>query len=104
MQPISSFASSTDDCAVDHNREGWTEQQIIMLARLVRVEGLSNAEVARRMGRTESSIATAASRYCARDPSAQLRICMPCRRPFFSLHVGNRICGQCRVKHQMECA
>jgi hypothetical protein len=77
MQPISSFArASTDDCAVDpsgmeeHNGEGWTEQQIILLARLIRGEGLSNAEVAIRMGRTESSIATAASRYCARDPKA----------------------------------
>jgi hypothetical protein len=110
MQPTLSFApASTDDCAVnpsggmeDHNGEGWTEQQIILLASLIRGEELSNAAIAIRMGRTEPAIATAVSRYGARDPNAQLRTCRPCRRPFFSMHIGNRICGQCRVK--LECA
>jgi hypothetical protein len=82
----------------------WTEQQIIWLASLVRDEGLSNAEAAIRMGRTEPSIATAVSRYGARDPKAQMRTCMPCRRPFFSMHLGNRICGQCIKRHSLECA
>ncbi|MCC8962468.1 hypothetical protein H8A95_09115 [Bradyrhizobium sp. Pear76] len=83
--------------------EVWTEDHILTLARLVREEGLSNGEVAHRMGRTETSIVTAVSRYSVRDPKARLRACMTCKRPFFSLHIGHRICGKCRVRHQFEC-
>jgi hypothetical protein len=90
--------------ALDRNGEDWTEQQILLLATLVRGEGLSNAAVARRMGRTESSIVTAVSRYCVRDPRAKLRVCIPGRRQFFSMHVGNRICVKCARQNHLECA
>jgi hypothetical protein len=75
-----------------------------MLANLVRVEHLSTASIAMRMGRTESSISTAVSRYSVRDPKAQLRPCMPCGRKFFSMHIGNRICARCVQPNQLECA
>jgi hypothetical protein len=59
---------------------------------------------AARMGRTEPPSATAVSRYGARDPRAQLRVCIPCRQKFFSLHIGNRICKKCKQTNQLECA
>jgi hypothetical protein len=110
MQSTSSFvpAAESHDAdpgeLADYNGENWTEQQIILLVSLVRGEGFSNAEAAIKIGHTEPLIATAVSRYGARDPRAQLRTCMPCRRPFFSMHIGNRICGQCIKRHSLVCA
>jgi hypothetical protein len=107
MQSTKSFvAGSADDFVPEKNGEDWSDAQINMLARLVRDEGLPNFTVALRMGRSESSIITAVSRYGVRDPKAKLRTCMPCRRPFFSLHNGNRICGQCKTRNNnnWECS
>jgi hypothetical protein len=89
---------------IDRTGEDWTEEQILLLASLVRGEGLSNTAAAARMGRMEPPIATAVSRYGARDPRAQLRVCIPCRQKFFSLHIGNRICMKCKQTNQLECA
>jgi hypothetical protein len=61
---------------IDRTGEDWTEEQILLLASLVRGEGLSNTAAAARMGRMEPPIATAVSRYGARDPRAQLRVCI----------------------------
>ena len=112
MPPSSSFAPATESYDVDscdqpdRNGEGWTEEQIILL---VRVERLSNAAAAVRMGRTESSAATAVSRYGARDPRPKLRPCLGdvCngRKMFFSLLKGNRICTRRQRKNSyLECA
>lgn len=89
----------------EHNGDAWTDEQIMVLARLVRDHGLSNAEAAVRMGRTESSISSAASRFNVRNPDAQLRPCLTCYgRLFFSAHKGNRICDRCRRREELECA
>ena len=83
MQSTSSFvpAAESHDAdpgeLADHSGENWTEQQIILLVSLVRGEGFSNAEGAIKIGHTEPSIATAVSRYGARDP----RGIAPCLSP-----------------------
>jgi len=53
---------------IDRTGEDWTEEQILLLASLVRGEGLSNAAAAARMGRTEPPIATAVSRTAPAIP------------------------------------
>jgi hypothetical protein len=89
---------------LDKDGERWTTQQIPQLVEYARVQGMGNAAIAVLMGRGESAIATAISRYAVRNPDATLRKCMPCQRPFFSTHIGNRICGGCLKIHQLECA
>lgn len=109
MPPSASFASvrkSRDSASVVKHANGgevWTDDNILALARLVREERLSNAEVAQRMGRSETSIVTAVSRYAVRDPNAKLRACMTCRKPLFSSHIGHRICLKCKARNQLEC-
>jgi hypothetical protein len=104
MQPRETFvAGSAGDFVPDNNGDIWTDENLSTLARLVRNEGLSNATVATRLGRCKSSILAAISRYCVRDPKAKLRTCMPCKRPFFSAHNGNRICGRCKARNNWEC-
>jgi len=102
IQPTSSFVPAAGGLA-DHNGENWTEQEIVWLTSLVRDEGLSNVEAAVRMGapncRSHRGVALRRP-----DPRANLRTCMPCRRPFFSMHIGNRVCGQCIKRHSLECA
>lgn len=79
------------------NRGGeWTETAIEELVRLVHADGLNNATVATRLGRTHGAIESAVNRFCPRSPDAKRRDCMTCRRPFFSSHRGNRICGRCK--------
>jgi hypothetical protein len=103
MTSTAAFAAAAGP-VVDRGGDNWTEEQVLQLASLVRVDHLSNASVAVRMGRTESSIATAVSRYAVRDPRAQLRTCLPCDRKFFSMHIGNRMCSRCVQRNHLECA
>lgn len=111
LSPASSFAPAPeDDSAADvdglehHNGENWTDEQILTLAKLIRVEGLSNAEAGKRMGRTEPSIIMAVSRFSIRDPKARLRGCIPCYgRQFFGTDISNRICGRCKARG-LDCA
>ncbi|HEX7883573.1 MAG TPA: hypothetical protein VF499_12645 [Afipia sp.] len=110
MPPSASFVSaakSRDTASVaKHSNAGevWTDDHILALARLVREECLSDAEVAQRMGRSVTSIVTAVSRYAVRDPNAKLRACMTCKNPLFSSHSGHRICLKCRARNnQLEC-
>jgi hypothetical protein len=105
MQPTSSFASSTDDCAVDHNGEGWTEQQINLLASMYfSVPKTPIEEMAAALGRTPKATWTEISRRGMAKPGAKPRLCMTCRRSFFSGHIGNRICVKCTKQNQLECA
>jgi hypothetical protein len=108
MTSTAAFAAATQSLnagpVIDRGGDNWSEAQVLLLASLVRVERLSTASIAVQMGRTESSISTAVSRYAVRDPRAQLRPCMPCGRKFFSMHIGNRICARCRVRNDLESA
>lgn len=84
----------------------WTPEAVAELIHLVRVERLTNVEIAERTGRGIPGISTAISRFAIRADSDDMaqRTCMPCRKPFWSLHVGNRICGMCKHNLQLECA
>lgn len=88
----------------ENDGEPWSTQQLLQLVEYARVQGLGNAAIAVLMGRGESAISTAISRYSVRHPDATLRKCMSCERPFFSTHNGNRICGGCKKSLQLECA
>ena len=76
------------------------------MIRLVRVERLSNAEIALRLDRGIHAIETAVSRFAVRtvNADAKERRCMPCGKSFMSLHAGNRICVMCVRVHDLECA
>jgi hypothetical protein len=87
-----------------NNGEAWTAAAVTELIALVHEHGLNNVEIAQRTNRTVSAVSTAISRYAVRVPGAKLRRCMPCEKPFFSTHVGNRICGMCVKNLELECA
>lgn len=91
----------------------WSEEEIDRLARLY-AQQLSNAAIAKELGRAESAIAIKATRLSfparatlRRDaksgaPRIKLRHCLCCQRLFFSSHAGNRMCDPCRGSSEIS--
>lgn len=87
----------------------WSQEEIREMVRLyVESEKPDIGAVARAMGRTYAMVSTQAWRvgltFENLGPDAKMRICMPCRREFWSSHKGNRICSLCKRTELMECA
>ena len=84
-------------------RTPWTDQEISQLVALWEKQ-LSNAEIGRRLNRSETAVAVKASRINlpprnATQPvnrCARLRNCLRCSSPFHSSGPGNRICDPCK--------
>lgn len=90
---------------LDHGAP-WTPELVAELILMVRVEKLSNWVIAERTRRGVTAVYSAISRFAVRAEGDEVRErkCMPCQRPFLSLHAGNRICGMCMKNLQLECA
>lgn len=104
---ISSGSSAEIEDGQRKTTEGrWSNEDVKKLFEYWK-QGLSNAEIAKKLGRGESAVAVKASR-CNLPPkrkagsenvkngNARQRSCLRCRSPFMSDGPGNRICDPCR--------
>lgn len=80
----------------------WTEQDVATLIELWS-KNMSNAEIAKKLGRPESAIAVKASRInlprrseLGKTTKARVRPCLRCEKPFYSTGAGNRFCDPCK--------
>lgn len=88
-----------------NDKEPWTDADRDRLAAMsFAVPKPSIEEMATTLARTPGSCFGEIFRLGMAKTGAQLRACIPCKRPFFSGHIGNRICRRCVRNHQLECA
>lgn len=82
----------------------WSDEDVAQLITLWTTTNLSNAEIAKKMGREESAIAVKASRINlprrakTKDPASKARVrpCLRCQTSFYSTGPGNRVCDPCK--------
>lgn len=83
----------------------WTAEQTAKLAGLFFTDPKpSIGEMAATMGRTPYAVWTQIARLAMSTPGAKLRKCLPCDRPFYSSHIGNRMCQHCLESQGLRCA
>lgn len=82
----------------------WTSTDVARLIELWTTTELSNAEIAKKLGRKEAAVAVKASRINlprrakgpAKAKGAKIRNCLRCSGPFHSTGAGNRFCDPCK--------
>ena len=84
--------------AAEPRSGSWTPEEINLLIKLWG-EGMSNPDIARRLGRYVGAISVKANRIGLgrkKEDGGKVRNCMSCGKEFWSFGAGNRICDQCK--------